>query len=72
MHLKYGMHKLDQLKTRIFLQVQKEGLLDMKPDVLGIGCPKSKNVCFETWFTFSNQIKILIVVNSIFSKIVFR
>ena len=72
MHLKYGMHKLDQLKTWIFLQVQKEDLLDMNWYGLGIGCPMSKNVFFETWFTFSNQIKILIVVNSIFSKIVFR
>ena len=72
MHLKYGMHKLDQLKTWIFLQVQKEGLLDMNWYGLGNGCPMSKNACFETWFTFSNQIKILIVVNSIFSKIVFR
>ena len=29
MHLKYGMHKLDQLKTRIVLQVQKEDMLDV-------------------------------------------
>ena len=30
MHLKYGMFKLDQLKSRILLQLKKEGLIDVR------------------------------------------
>ena len=32
MHLKYGMFKLDQLKSRILLQLEKEGLIDRISD----------------------------------------